>query len=281
VSDLVTGDAVVLELRLAKLPSRALAFAIDLMVMGLTYLLVLIGVLAGLPIDEMLKVAVLLTLFVAVFVGYPVTMETLTRGRTLGKIALGLRVVRTDGGPIRFRQALARGLAGLVVDFYGVSGFTGVIAVLTSLFSPSGRRVGDMLAGTIVVRERQPAHRTADLVMPPALAGWAESVELSQLCDALALRIRQFLGRVGEFDPAHRGSLGTDLAAQLAALVSPPPPPGTPVEAYLTAVLLIRRRREQARLTEQRPPDAEPPRLPEPPRPPAQDTAHDSFVMPR
>ena len=243
----------VLELRLAKLPSRALAFVIDLGVMVGAYLLGLFGVLAGLSIDKTLQAALLLALFVVVFVGYPVTMETLTRGRSLGKLALGLRVVRTDGGPIRFRHALARGLAGLVVDFYGLSFFTGMIAVISSLCSPSGRRLGDQLAGTVVLRERQPAHHSTSLVMPPALVRWAESVELSQVPDTLALRIRQFLGRVNEFDPAHRVSIGTDLAARLAALVSPPPPPGTPVETYLTAVILTRSHREHARLMSQAP----------------------------
>ena len=51
---------------------------------------------------------------VLVVVGYPVALETLLRGRTLGKLALGLRVVRDDGGPVGFRQALVRGLAGVI-----------------------------------------------------------------------------------------------------------------------------------------------------------------------
>jgi hypothetical protein len=174
-------------------------------------------------------------------------METLTRGRSLGKMALGLRVVREDGGPIRFRQALVRGLTGLVVDFYGISAFTGGVAVITSLASPRGRRLGDMLAGTIVVRERVPGHRTAMLVMPPPLADWSESLDVCRLSDALALQVRQFLGRVGEMDPAYRSSLGASLANQVLALVSPPPPAGTPPEALLTAVLMVRRRRAESR----------------------------------
>ena len=57
---------------------------------------------------------------VLVFAGYPILMEWLTRGRTLGKIWLGLRVVRDDGGPIGFRQALVRGLAGLLIEKPGL-----------------------------------------------------------------------------------------------------------------------------------------------------------------
>ena len=66
-----------------------------------------------------------------VFLGYPVAMETLTRGRTLGKMALGLRVVRDDGGPITFRQALVRGLVGLALERPGLF-----------LLARSGRRSG-------------------------------------------------------------------------------------------------------------------------------------------
>jgi uncharacterized RDD family membrane protein YckC len=250
VSDLVTGDAVVLELRVAKLPSRALAFCLDLAVMLVALALLLLGLYAVTPAgDEAQGVAVVVAVMIIVFVGYPVTVESLTRGRSVGKLALGLRVVREDGGPIRFRHALVRGLAGLVVDFGLLSGFTGAVAVISSLASPRGRRVGDLLAGTMVVRERVAAAPVGVPVeMPPALAGWAESLEFSALPDGLALRVRQFLGRVGELDPAYRASLGAALAERVAARVSPAAPAGTPPEAYLAAVLVARRHRELARL---------------------------------
>src|SRR5579862_2842350 len=96
--------------------------------------------------------ALLVTAIVVSFVGYPVVFETLSRGRTLGKLALGLRVVSDDGGPVRFRQALVRGLAG-VVECWGV---LGVPAVITSMLSARGKRLGDIFAGTFVLRERAP-----------------------------------------------------------------------------------------------------------------------------
>ena len=101
---------------------------------------------------------------VAIIVGYPATMETLTRGRTVGKLALGLGSVRSDGGAIRFRHALVRALAA-VVEMYMCSG---AIAVITSLLSPEGKRVGDYMAGTIVVRERAPTDRRPSCGCPPA-----------------------------------------------------------------------------------------------------------------
>lgn len=243
-----------LELRLAKLPSRGLAFGIDLvaMVVAFVVLIAIAGGALGSGIDDALGAAVGLVLVLVVFVGYPVTVETLTRGRSVGKIVLGLRVVREDGGPIRFRQALTRGLAGFIVDFGILSLFTGAIALVTSLASPRGRRVGDMLAGTVVLRERVPVRQAPAVRMPGALGRWAQELELSGLPDSVALPARQFLLRAPDFDPEVRASMAEGLAAQVAGHVSPAPPPGTMPEAYLSAVLAERRRREEDRLAGQR-----------------------------
>jgi hypothetical protein len=142
-----------------------------------------------------------------------------------------------------------------------------------------------VLAGTMVVRERVAAPTTAPVEMPPGLAGWAESLEFSGLPDGLALRVRQFLGRVGELDPAHRASLGAALAGQVAARVSPAAPADTNPEAYLAAVLVARRRRELARLGTQ---PAAPPAPARPvdadhsePAPPEPGAPSDGFVLPR
>jgi uncharacterized RDD family membrane protein YckC len=104
-ADLVTGEAVVLELRLAKLPSRAIAIFLDLFVQVcmLYGLMFLVGT-ATMANDGALVAAVALVGTVLVLVGYPVVFETLTRGKSLGKLVFGLRVVQEDGGPVRFRQ---------------------------------------------------------------------------------------------------------------------------------------------------------------------------------
>ncbi|MFD0572049.1 RDD family protein [Kitasatospora gansuensis] len=143
-SQLVTGEAVVLGLRSAKLPSRALAIWLDLF----AEFAVLIGVLYLLDstlnaVDSAAAAAIALGLMVFCLVGVPVLVETLTRGRSLGKLALGLRVVRTDGGPVRFRHALVRGLVG----FAELLMFMGVPAVVCSLVSPEGRGSGTSSPG--------------------------------------------------------------------------------------------------------------------------------------
>jgi uncharacterized RDD family membrane protein YckC len=244
VTDLVTGEAVVLELRLAKLASRALALAIDLLVqlglfLGGTF--VIAGVVSF--VDEALSAALGLVFYLAVIVGYPVAFETLTRGRSLGKMALGLRVVREDGGPERFRQAFVRGLMGVVEIWMTF----GAAALIASLASAQGRRLGDYLAGTVVVRERVPVRAGPVAAMPPQLIGWAQTLDLSRVPDDLALAARQFLARAPELSPEVRDAMGTSLARALAEVIAPPPPAGVPTWAFLSAVLAERRRRELAR----------------------------------
>ncbi|WIX87929.1 RDD family protein [Amycolatopsis sp. DG1A-15b] len=247
-SELVTGEAVVLDLRVAKLASRALAMALDVLVQ----LALLLGALMLLTFvvpfaDESLFLALLLVFVVLIVVGYPVVFETLSRGRSLGKMAVGLRVVRVDGGPIRFRHALVRGLAGFVVDFWAL-GLFGAVAVVVSLCSSNGRRVGDFLAGTLVVRERAPqGPGYAAVAMPPGLEGWAAQLDLTRLPDDLALASRQFLARFRELRPEASHALGWGLAQQMGNALGTPVPPQVPPWAFLAAVLAERRNRDHAR----------------------------------
>ncbi|MEU0516091.1 RDD family protein, partial [Amycolatopsis sp. NPDC006125] len=124
--DLVTGEAVVLELPIAQVASRAAAFAIDVAVQAGALLLFMLALTVSGVTDEALLAALALSFFVLVRVGYSVLFETLGRGITLGKMAMGLRVVRDDGGPVRFRQALTRALAGAIVDFGPVLAWSAV-----------------------------------------------------------------------------------------------------------------------------------------------------------
>ena len=285
-SDVVTGDAVVLDLGRAEPASRAVAFALDVVVLVIAYVLLLTLVLSSLlEVDDSLAAGAALSLVVLVFVGYPVTVETLTRGRSLGKAAVGLRVVRTDGGPIRFRQALVRGLTGFVVDFGVFSLFTGAVGLISALTSAHGQRVGDRLAGTVVVRDRLPVAVGAPIVMPPPLAAWAGGLVLTALPDDVALTVRQFLVRADRLDGGARARLAGDLATRVAAHVSPPPPTGTPAEPYLAAVLAERRRREELRLASRArygpwTPPPPPPGGPAPPAPQAP-SGGTGFALPR
>ncbi|WP_203416972.1 RDD family protein [Jiangella ureilytica] len=251
-SDLVTGEAVPLELRLAKLPSRALGLLLDaaiLAVVGFALLLLFSQVAPG--VDEALAAALIIAGTVFLLVVIPTTVETLTRGKSVGKAAAGLRVVRDDGGPIRFRHALVRALAGVFADFVLT---LGVGAMVCSLLNSRDKRIGDILAGTVVIRERIPSITAPPPVLDPRLAPWAASLELSRLPDQLAMAVRSLLARAPQLAPEVRTRLAVDLATEVAAVVSPPPPPGTPPWAYLAAVLAERRRRDTLRYGGPQPP---------------------------
>jgi uncharacterized RDD family membrane protein YckC len=248
-TEVVTGEAVVLDVPCARFPSRMLAIIIDIAVQ-ITMLLVLIGITVGTGshLNSASLAAVVAAALVLVIVGYPTAFETLSRGRSLGKMALGLRVVSDDGGPERFRQALVRALASIVE----IWSFTGAPALICSLLSSKGKRLGDVFAGTFVIQERlprRPALPPVLTVVPPPLAGWAQALELSGLNDQTAEQAGSYLRRFYELTPAARDVLGQQIAAAVAAQVTPPPPPGTPPAAFLSAVLAVRRQREWARLT--------------------------------
>ncbi|MCU1590595.1 MAG: domain containing protein [Frankiales bacterium] len=243
----MTGEAVALELRPAAVPSRLLAAALDALLQLVLLVAVLVLVAAVSPsISSAAAGALMIVLLLLVSAGYPVAFESLLRGRTPGKMALGLRVVRDDGGPIGFRQAFVRGLAGTFIERPGVTLYAG--GIITMLLNGQGKRIGDLLAGTVVLQERVAVRGGQVAMMPPQLAGWAATTDLSGLQDELALSVRQFMARSGELTVAARNDLGGRLVAAVLAAVSPPPPPGTPGWALLSAVLAERRRREEARL---------------------------------
>lgn len=239
----VTGDAVILDVQIAQLPMRALAVLIDILVIFIGYILgVLLWSITLRQLDDALSAAILIIFTVLALVGYPVVMETATRGRSLGKMALGLRVVSEDGSPERFRQALFRALSGFVEIWM----FTGGPAVICSLLSTKGKRIGDIFAGTVVISERGPK-LTPPPAMPPELAWWASSLQLSGLTAERAELARQFLSRASQLDARVRDDMAYRILGEVAAQISPPPPPGVPPQFVLAAVLAERHRRELAR----------------------------------
>lgn len=284
-TSLVTGEAVALDVRTAGLASRLLAALIDgvAQFVALLLLSLLIGAFGGSGSSAASAALAILSLVTA-FLVYPVLFETLMRGRTPGKAAMGLRVVRDDAGPITFRQAFVRGLIGFVIERPGI--FLGSPAVISSVISERGKRLGDLAAGTIVIQERVQASRPVVIAMPPPLASWASTLDLSRLPDDLALSVRTFLTRSPSMTNAARAELGGRLASAVASFVTPAVPAGTPQWAFLAAVLAERRRRAEAAqpepvasawnaapppaaLAPAAPPTAAPPADPRPPAPPA------------
>jgi uncharacterized RDD family membrane protein YckC len=243
---IVIGEGVVLDARPASFITRAMGAMLDFLVVGAVVATALtVGGLwffEAATLSEDLALIVFAVASALVVVGLPVTVETLSRGRSVGKLACGIRVVRDDGGPVRFRHALVRALIGVFELWLTFGG----IAAVASLANAKGKRLGDLAAGTYAVRVRGGRPPSAPIVMPQALASWAHTADMRRLPDGLALAARQLLGRAARLSPESRARLGDDLAGQVERYVAPGPPPGTHPEAFLHAVLSERRERELA-----------------------------------
>jgi uncharacterized RDD family membrane protein YckC len=244
-SQLVTGDAVLLDLRPARIPTRMLATMVDLLIMGgATYLYgYIVNTVGG---SAARQGAVTIAGGLVVLFGYPIGMETVTRGRTVGAYALGLRVVRDDGGAIRFRQALLRGLSFWAVDFAIWTGLCG--GLVCAAVNAQSKRFGDLMAGTIVIRTRAPRAPQALSPVPAELAGWTSHRELSRLSDELVTASRHLLQRYDGLLSYPRQQLAQDLARQMAAQTAPPPPSRLTPRDFLAAVVAERRQRESRRI---------------------------------
>lgn len=241
----VTSEAVEIELPAASLPLRMVSGLLDLLVVALG----VVGLVLLLPAelfarDAALGQAFVIALMVLVMAGVPITLETLTRGRTVGKMVLGLRTVRDDTGPIGLRHATIRALAGTVELWLTLGG----LALLVAATNEKARRLGDLLAGTYVVRDRVRLRLTEGPAMPEGLEPWARSADIGVLPDALVVAVRQFLQRAGGLTPDARARTGAELYAAVLPRVAPPPPPQAPPELVLAAVLAERRRRDEQRL---------------------------------
>ncbi|OLT23266.1 hypothetical protein BJF81_11245 [Ornithinimicrobium sp. CNJ-824] len=241
----VTGEAVEVELPAASLPLRMLSGAIDLLVVAaLLVAVVLLTPVDLFAADGALGQTFVILLMVLAMAGVPIALETLLHGRTVGKLVLGLRTVRDDTGPIGLRHATIRALAGTVELWLTLGG----LALLVAATNERARRLGDLLAGTYVVRDRVRLAPVALPVAGPEVGGWARDADLAPLPDALAVAVRQFLSRAGQLAPEARTRTGAELWAAVAPRVSPPPPAGASPEELLAGVMGERRRRDEARL---------------------------------
>jgi len=239
--EILTGEGVLLDTRPASFATRTLAALLDVVVLFAVIMAVspLLAAVGG-GVDPAAGAAVAIGLVAFVMVGIPTLVETLSRGRSLGKLALGIRIVRDDGGPVRFRQAFVRALVGMGELWFTLGG----VALIASIVNRKGKRIGDIMAGTYAARIRGGQRSYPPLVMPYELSTWARSADMRRLPDGLALAARQFLGRAPTLHPASRAQMGIELAAELQKYVAPGPPIGTHPERFLAALLAERRERE-------------------------------------
>jgi uncharacterized RDD family membrane protein YckC len=233
----ITPDAVPLDVDVATLGSRGIAYLIDLsVVLGGLLLIQLAQLLLGGGgfVPGWFGIAVLLVAAFTLQFAYPIGFEVLWRGRTPGKAVLGLRVVTAEGLPVGFRHAAIRAVVGMI-DLLGT---LGLVAIVSSFSSRRGQRLGDLAAGTIVVGERR-ATREPQAMTFPVPAGWeavAARLEVSGLGPAERATVRDALRRAPALPSPARQQVLEELAVTLAPRVTPPPPPTIDAETWLRCV---------------------------------------------
>jgi uncharacterized RDD family membrane protein YckC len=241
---MVTPEAVALEFTTANVGSRILGFVLDALIVGVgSFLAILPLPLSNATLPEWLVVSILAIVVPGWYFGYFTVSETLWRGRTVGKAAMGLRVVTKEGGPVRFRHAAIRTLLGLV-DFGIGSGF---FAVLLILLTRDNQRLGDIVAGTLVLRERSglPAAAAVSFEAPRGLEPFAALLDTSGMTGEQYQAVRTFLLRSQGLLPQARASLALQLASPLAGRLRPVPPAGVSPELYLQCVAAAYQRRQR------------------------------------
>jgi uncharacterized RDD family membrane protein YckC len=244
--ELLVGEAVGLDVRPASFVLRAGGGIIDFIISFAILIVLVLGV-GGLAsagvIDEALVAALIISATVMCFVVIPTTVEVLMKGRSVGKLAVGARIVRDDGGAISIRHSVIRGLVGALEIYMTL----GSIAVVTALLNTKSKRLGDLLAGTYSQHERVPVPVSNVRGVPVMLQAWAEVADVARLPDRLAQRVVQFLLQSPRMSPATRERLADELAVEVTPYVSPIP--HVHPALFLAGVAAVRRDREYAALT--------------------------------
>lgn len=241
----MTGEAVALALRPTSFALRTGGAVIDVLVSVFAFAFVIIGlsVVGGaLRVEATYFNISAITGLVLCLVILPAAVETLSRGKSLGRLAVGARIVRNDGGAAGLRHALIRSLVGVLEIYLTL----GALAAASGLLSQKSRRLGDLLAGTYSQNERPGALPPAPFGAPLPLVAWTATADVARMPESLGRRIRNFLAQAPELDPPRRQHLARELANEVSPFVSPLP--AIDPELFLAGVVVVRRERESAAL---------------------------------
>lgn len=240
----VTPEAVLLELDTAGVGTRAAAAMIDLLLQfaALWLVFVIVVFVAGAS-----ETAALVVVFVAIFgafVAYPWLSEWLWHGRTVGKLAMGLRVVTVEGAPVRFSHAAIRAMLGLV-DFWLPPG--GAMAMLMVLGTHRNQRLGDVVAGTLVLAERRTSETTTKAVwftVPPMWDEYVTRLDTSRVRPEQYRLLRAFVLRAPGLAYGARVTLARQLCDGLARDAALPCPPTVDPHLWVLVIAAAYQRRQ-------------------------------------
>jgi uncharacterized RDD family membrane protein YckC len=228
--DVRTPESIAFSYDLAGLGSRFLAVSIDMLLQVLIMLAVLYSVTLAATrvasnlrpqndpalerLGENVAIGMLIFIVFAIFFGYFIAFESLWNGQTPGKRMLGIRVVRDGGYPVDFMAVLIRNLIRVVE--LGLGGYA--VSAVSALVSPENKRIGDIAAGTIVVRDGKSL--TAERIVSEVSREPQYAPTAYMSGDERAL-VKRFLERRGELPPERRRALASTLAARVRPRVAP------------------------------------------------------------
>ncbi|QQE65827.1 hypothetical protein GFS31_25170 [Leptolyngbya sp. BL0902] len=216
-----TPESIELEFVLAGIGSRAVALVVDYLCLGLglftlsvLYSIVLIQLLSLEPIFntatatiQLWVTAIFLVLLFALYIGYFVLFETLWFGQSPGKRYTKIRVIRDDGQPERIAQATLRSLLRPVDDIL----FLGFFCIL---LTPQEKRIGDWLAGTLVVQVDP--NTSGQITIPERSQAIGKDLitlaDLGKLSPDDLATIRDFLQRRTTLSPKAKNQVSDQLA---------------------------------------------------------------------
>jgi uncharacterized RDD family membrane protein YckC len=235
-----TPEQISIEFPLAGIGSRFLALAADLAIQAFVAIIALFVVLLLIRPLRFLGPAApqwaIASLTVSAFLlnsAYFAFFEAIWNGQTPGKRYAHLRVMKDDGRPVSVYDAIVRNLLRVIDAIPGPY----TVGILSMLFSKQNKRLGDLVAGTVVIRETT-LH--AGLKYPEThTAGSVPVIDTAQLSAEEFQLIETFLGRCDTLEPALRGALSAQIATRIAARLGIVAGSGWPdTENFLAAVLL-------------------------------------------
>jgi uncharacterized RDD family membrane protein YckC len=250
-----TPELVSIEFPLAGIGSRFIAILVDSLILGATLILLVFLAAFILPAlgyfgskSASWGIGIFLLILFLLFWGYFALFEAFNNGRTPGKRVAKIRVIHQSGRGVNFAEALARNLV-RIIDY--LPGFYGV-GIAAMFMSRQSQRLGDMVAGTLVVREREveapmwgeSTSRTLTAaalapnspIPPPHLRVLLPAPALARLTPADLEVLEGFFSRRFDMDLATRSMLAGRIASALCAKLGLAIPPEISVETFLEAV---------------------------------------------
>lgn len=214
-----TPEQTSLEFPLAGIGSRFIAMAIDTAIqVGIGFILLILFALVipalrvfGNVGPQWAVAGIIVSLFV-IYYGYFAIFEAIWNGQTPGKRVAQVRVMKDDGRPINAFDAIARNLMRIVDQLPFLYGF----AIVSVFFSKQNKRLGDFVAGTVVVHEKT-VEATRPFQEAIQVDAAAPAYEVSRITPDELHLIETFLQRRDTFDPALRGSMAAQITARISA----------------------------------------------------------------